>query len=352
MTTKIKPIRTGLCAFGMSGKVFHAPFLSCLPQFDLAAITERHQKAASAIYPDIISYHSVEDLLADPSLELIIVNTPNITHYEYVKTALELGKNVVVEKPFAATLAQAEELTQLAKAKQRFLVVFQNRRWDSDFLTVQEVIKKGLLGQLIEMEIHYDRYRLMLNSVKKHKEKPDVGVGNIFDLGPHLVDEAIVLFGKPEAVFAIVQSHRPDSLVDDYFDIKLLYPGFTCTLKSSLLAREPLPGYILHGVLGSFIKNRADTQEAQLQAGKQPCSPSWGEEYKADEGLLHTTIDGQDVRQNYPSLPGGYQHFFEKVYASIREGKPSPVPLNDSLLNMQIIEAALESSRKRKIVSL
>jgi predicted dehydrogenase len=345
-------IRTGLCAFGMSGKIFHAPFLSCLPGFVFAAVVERHTKKAHEHYPEVTSFDSVEAMLADDSLDLIVVNTPSGTHYGYAKKALEAGRHVVVEKPFTATAAEAADLMRLAREQGLFLCVFQNRRWDSDFLTVKEVIEKGLLGPLIEMEIRYDRYRMELNAQKPHKEKPGPGVGLLYDLGPHLVDEAIVLFGKPEAVSAIVRRHRPGSLVDDYFDVRLLYPGFTCILKSSLLVREPLPGYAVHGALGSFIKSRADVQEARLQEAVSPCTPGWGQEPEDQWGLLHTEKEGKPVREKYPSLPGDYRQFFLKLHAALTEGVPSPVPLADSLLNIQIIEALFEADRERRIVSL
>jgi predicted dehydrogenase len=352
MSDHSHPIRAGLCAFGMSGKVFHALFLHCMPAFELTAVVERHDKKVNVIYPQINSYPSVETMLTDNSIELIVVNTPNITHYQYAKMALLAGRHVIVEKPFAATSAQAKELVQLAENQKRFLCVYQNRRWDSDFLTVKEVIEKKLLGELIETEIHYDRYRLELNDKKPHKEKPDTGVGNMYDLGPHLIDEAIVLFGKPDAVFAIIQSHRPNSLVDDYFEIKLLYPDFTCTLKSSLLVHEPQAGYILHGVKGSFIKSRSDNQEAALQKGISPCVPHWGEEPESDWGILSAEINGQAVREKYPSIPGNYAKFYELVYHSIRNKEEPPVALRDSILNMQIIEAACQSGRNKEIVKL
>src|SRR5699024_10085783 len=198
-------------------------------------------------------------------------------HYEYARQALAAGKNVVVEKPFAATLQQAEELVRLSEDKGKLLIVFQNRRWDSDFQAVQQVVEEGSLGTLIEAELHYDRYR-MEPSAKKHKEKDEPGVGLIYDLGPHIIDQAIALFGKPEGVFARVQSHRPGSLVDDYFKIELLYPDFNCTLKASLLVREPVPAYVLHGTKGSFLKSRADVQEADLDEGLNPCKSDWGKE--------------------------------------------------------------------------
>jgi predicted dehydrogenase len=345
-------IRTGLCAFGMSGKVFHAPFLSCLPGFVFAAVVERHAKKAQERYPGVISYDSVEAMLADDSLDLIVVNTPSGSHYGYAEKALQAGRHVVVEKPFTATAAEAAGLMRLAREQGRLLCVFQNRRWDSDFLTVRQVIGENLLGTLIETEIRYDRYRVELNAQKPHKEKPGPAVGLLYDLGPHLVDEAIVLFGKPEAVSAIVRRHRPGSLVDDYFDLRLLYPGFTCILKSSLLAREPLPGYAVHGTLGSFIKSRADVQEARLQEGVSPCSPGWGEEPQDEWGLLHTEKEGKEVRERYPSVPGDYRQFFLGLHAALTAGAPPPVPLADSLLNIRIIEAALAADAGRRVVSL
>lgn len=352
MPNNSHPIRTGLCAFGMSGKVFHAPFLHCMPEFELTAVVERHEKKAKADYPEIHSYPTVEEMLGDHSIELVVVNTPNISHYEYVKMALLANKHVIVEKPFAATSEQARELVRVANKQKRFLCVYQNRRWDSDFLTAKEVIEKKLLGDLIEAEIHYDRYRLELNSKKPHKEKADTGVGTIYDLGPHLIDKAIVLFGKPDAVFAIVQSHRPHSLIDDYFDIKLLYTNFTCTLKSSLLVREPQAGYILHGVKGSFIKSMADNQETTLQKGVSPCIPGWGEEAESDWGILHTEINGHIVRKRYPSVPGDYANFYKMVYGVLTRNEESPVALEDSLLNMQIIESARQSNCNKEIVKL
>lgn len=352
MSNNSHPIRTGLCAFGMSGKVFHAPFLHCMPEFELTAVVERHDKKAKADYPGIRSYSSVEEILTDNSIELIVVNTPNTTHFEYAKMALLAGKQVVVEKPFAATSEQAEELIKIAKEQKRFLCVYQNRRWDSDFLTAKEVIEKKLLGELIEAEIHYDRYRFELNVKKPHKEKADTGVGTIYDLGPHLIDKAIVLFGKPHSVFAIVQSHRPHSLIDDYFDLKLLYKNFTCTLKSSLLVREPQAGYILHGVKGSFIKSMTDNQETTLQKGVSPCIPGWGKDPENDWGILHTEINGQIIRKRYPSIPGDYANFYKMVYDALTRNEESPVALADSLLNMQIIEAANQSNRNKEIVKV
>jgi len=345
------PIQTGLCAYGMSGQIFHAPFLSCMEEFDFVAVTERHTKKAGARYPQVTSYASVDEMLNNPELELIIVNTPNVTHFEYAKNALLAGKHVVVEKPFAATDEEAKILVTLAKEQSKSLMVYQNRRWDSDFKIVKKVIEEKKLGSLIEANIHYDRYK-MEPSAKKHKEKADPGVGLIYDLGPHIIDQAIALFGKPKAVFARVQHHRPESLVDDYFSIQLLYPNFNCTLKSSLLVREQGPGYILHGTEGSFLKSRSNFQEDRLKEGISPCNSDWGEEPEEDKGLLHTTQEGETIRQYISSPKGDYKGFYKAVYQHIREGQPFPIPLSDVLLNMRIIEAAIKSQENKMVVNL
>lgn len=344
-------LKAGLCAYGMSGKVFHAPFLHTHPGFQLYAIVERHAKTARESYPDTLSYASVEELLEDKHIDVVVVNSPNITHYDFIKRALLAGKHVIAEKPFTATANEAAELIRLARQQDKFLAVFQNRRWDSDYLAVKQVIKEQLIGELIEAEFHFDRYRMEL-SQKKHKEIPQPGVGNIYDLGPHIVDQAIDLLGKPDGVFGIVQTHRAAATVDDFFEITLLYHRLTVTLKSSLLVREPVPAYILQGTLGSFLKPRADVQETDLQAGKSPTGKNWGREPASGKGLLHTLINGEPVRKKLAAPPGNYHHFYTGVYEAIVHGKPSPVPLADSLLNIQIIEAALQSSRERQVVKL
>lgn len=348
MTSILSPIKTGICSFGMSGQVFHAPFLDCLEEFEFSAVTERHHRNAEKRYPSVKTYTSVDDMVKDKELELIVVNTPNTLHYEHAKTALQAGKNVLIEKPFAATSQQAKELMDLANRQKKLLLVYQNRRWDSDFQAVKQVIESGRLGKLIDAEFHYDRYRVE-KSVKAHKEFHQTGVGLIYDLGPHLIDQALALFGKPKAVFARVQKHRPNSQVDDYFMINLLYPDFNCVLKSSLLVKEQGPGYILHGSEGSFIKDRADVQEAALQNGLSPCSDNWGKEPVEAWGLLHL---GDETKERLESPRGSYQKFYQGVYACLRKGAPSPVKATVSLLNMKIIEAALASEDQKQVISL
>lgn len=345
----VKPVKTGLCAFGMSGRVFHAPFLNCMPEFELSAVTERHHKTAQKVYPRVKSYDSVEQMLADSELELIIVNTPNITHFAYAKKALLAGKNVIVEKPFAVTAAETQELIQTARKENRFLCAYQNRRWDSDFLSVKEVIESGKLGKIFEASFYYDRYRAGLNP-KQHKEIPQKGVGLLYDLGSHLIDQAIALFGKPEAVSARIHSLRPGSRVDDYFFVHLFYPDFNCFLKAGLLIRASGPAYIVHGTKGSFVKDRTDIQEKSLINGMSPCTESWGKEESKSEGRLYAADYQESV--SLPVGQGDYKKFFKTVYSGIRTGAPPVIPLEDTLLNTQITEAALESASRRSVVRI
>lgn len=346
-----RPVVAGLCAYGMSGQVFHAPFLHAMKQFSLHGVVERHAKKAAETYPEVRSYDSIETMLADPAIELVIANTPNVDHYAHACQALRAGKHVVVEKPFSVTSTQAREMVELARQQGRSLMAFQNRRWDSDFLAVQAVVGQQKLGPLIEAEFHYDRYKPVLSD-KMHKETAALGTGIIFDLGPHLIDQAICLFGAPEKVFAVLRSCRPGSVVNDYFDISLLYPSLTVRLKSSLLVLEPLPAYVLHGTDGSFVKSRADIQEAALQQGISPDAPDWGREPPSESGVLHTWGQGGEANERLASPLGNYASFFSGLYRHLREGAPAPVPLADSLLNIRIIEAALESSRAQAVVAL
>src|SRR2546423_3691624 len=249
----MKPINTALCSFGMSGWVFHAPFISVNPGFHLYGVLERSKNLAQQKYPGIKTFRTMEELLADSEVELVVVNTPNYTHYDYTKMALLAGKHVIVEKPFTINSKEGEELIKLANKQNKKLSVYHNRRFDSDFRTVRKILQQNLLGELVEAEIHYDRFKEEL-SPKIHKETPGPGTGSLFDLGSHLIDQALQLFGEPEQLFADIQIIRPNSKVDDYFEILFYYPHLRVRLKCSYLVREALPAYIIHGFRGSFIK--------------------------------------------------------------------------------------------------
>lgn len=347
----MQPINTAILSFGMSGKLFHAPFVQVHEGFHFYAVWERTKNLAQEIYPEVKTYRSLDELLSDNTVELVIVNTPNATHYEYTKKALQAGKHVIVEKPFVVDMAEGEELLALAKEKGLILSPFQNRRWDSDFKTVKKIVEEEWLGRIVEAEFHFDRYKEEL-SPKLHKETPGPGTGALYDLGAHILDQALFLFGLPQAVFADIRIIRPQSKVDDYFEVLLYYPDMRVRLHGSYLVREPLPSYILHGSMGSFLKWRSDVQEADLQQGRTPGTPDWGIEPVTERGLLHTESGGQVIRENIPTVQGNYAGYFDGIYEAIRNGALPPVTGSDGLRTTRIIQAAFQSNEEKRVVPL
>lgn len=344
------PVKTAVCSYGMSGKVFHAPFLHVNPGFEFYSVWEREKNLAAAMYPAVRVCRTLEELLGDPGVELVIVNTPNYTHFEYARRALEAGKHVVVEKPFALTELEGRELMALARSSGKVLSSYQSRRFDSDYRTVKRVVDSGVLGRIVEAEIHYDRFTPAL-SPKVHKETPGPGTGLLYDLGSHLIDQALQLFGDPEGVFADFLIIRDHSKVDDYMELLLYYPGLRVRLKSSYLVREPLPAYSFFGHNGTFLKTRADVQEKHLLAGEMPGGPDWGIEPDSQQGMLTAEIDGKVVRERVPTERGNYMDYFDGLYAAIREGAPLPVTAEQGVRIIRVIEKAYESARGRRVVS-
>lgn len=344
-------INTALCSFGMSGWVFHAPFITNTPGFNFYGVWERTKNLAQEKYPGVKTFRSLEELLADKNIELVIVNTPSVTHYDYAMQVIQAGKHLIVEKPFTATVLQAEELIAAAKEKNVKLSVYHNRRYDSDYRTIKKILNEGLLGKIIEAEIHYDRYVPEL-SYKIHKETPTPGVGALYDLGSHLIDQALQLFGMPVALFADITINRPGSKVDDYFDVKLFYPDHRVILKSSYYVREALPGYQLHGTLGSFIKHKTDVQETDLQANKKPGGENWGVEPENQKGLLHTEKDGKVIKEFITSLKGNYGDYYQAVYNAIRNNAPVPVKGEEAMNVIKIIETAIKSNKEKHVIEL
>lgn len=348
-------IKTGLASYGMSGQLFHAPFISTNPHFQLYKIVERSKNLSAERYPGATIVRSIEELLADKEVELVIINTPDDTHYEYSRLALEAGKHVVVEKPFTTTVEQGETLVELARKKGKMLSVYQNRRWDADFLTVKDIIDKKLVGRLVEFESTFPRYR---NFIKENtwKETGEQGGGLTYNLGSHLIDQAVQIFGMPEAVYANIATLRTGGIVDDYFLIHLIrpknIPEVQVTLKSSYLMRQAEPRFRLHGTLGSFVKYGLDVQEAALLNGELPNQENWGVEKSEDWGVLHTDIDGKEFNDNYMSLPGDYGAFYENIYEHLRLNKVLLTGAKENLNVIRIIEAAYQSAQKREVIQL
>jgi predicted dehydrogenase len=335
------PIKTGLMAYGMSGRVFHAPFISAHPGFELRAVVERHEKKAASRYPGIISYNQTNELLNDHQIELIIINTPNNTHFDLAKQALKAGKHVLIEKPIAATSAEVKELYDLGRQARRQVMVFQNRRWDSDFLSVKKIIESGKLGELIEVHFRFDRYKPAL-SPKLFKETKNLEAnGLVYDLGPHLIDQAISLFGRPLRFEKTTAIHRAGSEVTDYFNYHLSYPyQLNVYLTSGLLVAEPLPSFIVHGTLGSYIKTRCDLQEAQLDSSLPPTDSRYGLEPAGSEGKLVTMgMDNQKSTEYIASDRGQYMQLFEAVYHTIRDHALYPITEEHIAWQIELLEA-------------
>jgi scyllo-inositol 2-dehydrogenase (NADP+) len=347
----MEPINTAILSFGMSGQIFHAPFIEVHKGFNFYSVWERSKNLAEERYPKVKTFRSIDEVLNDPNVELVVVNTPNYSHYEYAKKALQAAKNVIVEKPFTVTVKEGEELISLAKQKNKLLTVYQNRRYDSDYKVIKKIVQSGWLGEIVEAEFHYDRYNEQL-SPKLHKEIPGPGTGGLYDLGSHLIDQALQLFGKPVSIFADFRILRPLSKVPDYFEILFYYPRLRVRLHSSYIVREPLPAYAVHGTKGSFIKSKTDVQEAALIAGKIPGGPDWGKEPESEKGFLHTERDGKIVKEHIASEAGNYLDYYEGVFQTLRNNKPAPVSAEDGLDVIRIIEAAIKSSAEKKIVDL
>jgi predicted dehydrogenase len=346
------PIKTGIASFGMSGKVFHAPLLHANTGFEITAIVERNKEISRAQYGYSRLIRSFEELLKIQEIELIIVNTPDYLHVEHTRLALEAGKHVVVEKPFTQNYEDAKGLIELAKSKKLILSVFQNRRWDGDFLTVKRVINQKMLGRLVSFEAHFDRYRNFIQE-DTWKEDPGAGTGIVFNLGSHLIDQIIVLFGKPLAVSSDIRSLRTEGKVDDFFDIRLEYgENINITAGGSMLVKEPGPRYVLHGTEGSFLKWGTDPQEQALKEGKLPGKARWGEEKEQDWGRLNRNENGKEFRGKFVTFPGDYQKFYDGLYLTIREGAEVPVKAEDSALGIKIINAAFQSMKEQRVIRL
>lgn len=348
-------VKVGLCAFGMSGKVFHAPFLKQHPGFFLSAIVERSKEESKLQYPNAVIYHSVEEMLQNADIDLVVVNTPVQTHFEYTKMVLEAGKNVIVEKPFTVNVEEAEELVRIAESKNLFISVYQNRRFDRDYLRVQKIISEGKLGAIKEVEIRFDRFRTE-PSAKEHKENPELnGSGAVHDLGSHLVDQATQLFGFPEKTFADIFSMKGQNYANDYFEILLYYKNdVRVRLKSSAFTKEDHFAYKIHGDKGSFLQERSDNQENELVAGAIPLyGKDWVKPLAESDGILnYSDENSESKRVTTLSEQGNYMNYYQQIYEHIVFGYALPSLGSEVVQNMKIIEAAIESSKKGKVIDL
>lgn len=346
-----KIINTAIIGFGLSGRVFHAPFLHTHPGFRLAKIVERQGNTSKEIYPEVEIVRDYKALLSDNTLELVVIATPNILHFDLAREFLEAGRHIVVEKPFTPTSAEADELIRLAEKTGKKIFVFQNRRWDGDFKTVQQVVYHGYLGEILEFEAHFDRFAPGPRR-KAWRDEPLPAGGVLYDLGSHLIDQALVLFGLPHSVFADIRTQRKGSQVDDCFEVNLYYEKLKVTLKASVFVKEKGPRYILHGTKGSFIKYGIDPQEEMLKQGLMPDSEDWGKEDPDYWGILNAELHGQQFYGTIETEPGNYMGFYDNVHDVITKGSEQAVLPEEARNVIRIIELAFESHRSKSIVTI
>ncbi len=340
-------IEVGLVGFGLAGRAFHAPVIRAVPGLHLAAIVQRSGTAAAEKYPDVRIVRSLDELLSIEEIRLVVIATPNETHYPFARQCLEAGRDVVVDKPFATTLEEAKVLVQLAKKTGRFLTVYHNRRYDADFQAIRQLVEAGTLGRIVRFETAYDRYRPQLKP-GAWREAARPGSGILFDIAPHLIDHAFVLFGLPEAVTADVRIERESALADDTFDITLHYPNsMRAVLRSSILAAAPRPRFVLLGTQGSFVKQTFDPQEMNLRRGYIPEDKPWGYEPEENWGVLTIPAGDSFEQRRIPSATCDYRDYYSNVRDAIL-GRAAPAVTPEYALDvMRTLELARESSAKR-----
>jgi predicted dehydrogenase len=341
-------IRVCVVGFGLGGRVFHAPLVSSVEGLELAAVVERSSSRAAERYPGIATPHSVEEALADASIGLFVVTTPSGTHFEIARQILEAGKSVVVDKPVCPTSAEVAELMALANAKGAHLIPYHNRRWDGDFKTIGKLLHEGLLDRLVSFESRFDRLRPEMHKDRPWKERSIAGSGTLHDLGPHLSDQALVLFGKPEAVSAEVVRERDGDGPNDAFTIRLRYQGLAVTLGANTLSLPPGPRFHLRGTKGNYRKEGLDPQEAALGKVTRISGQDWCKEPSQLWGTLNIGIDGGTVSHPVEPIAGDYRLFYEGVRDALLGKAPVPVAAVDAWRVARVLEWAEESSDERR----
>jgi predicted dehydrogenase len=340
-------IEVGLVGFGLAGRAFHAPVIRAVPGLHLYAILQRSGTEAAEKYPDIRIVRSLDELLSIPEIRLIVIATPNETHYSFARQCLEAGRDVVVDKPFTTTLEEAVSLVQFARTVNRLLTVYQNRRYDGDFQAIRQVVKAGTLGRIVRFEPSYDRFRPQLKP-GAWRETASPGSGILFDIAPHMIDHALVLFGLPQAVTADVRTERDNAVADDAFDITLDYSnGMRAVLRSSILAAAPRPRFVLFGTQASFVKQTFDPQEMNLRRGFIPVDWPWGYEPEEDWGVLTVPAGDSFERRRVPSAICDYRDYYSNLRDVIVGRATLAVTPEYALEVMRMLELARESSQKR-----
>jgi scyllo-inositol 2-dehydrogenase (NADP+) len=358
MSVEKAEIGVAVVGFGLAGQVFHAPFVSAVPGLRLEAIVQRKGDEAAKAYPKARILRSFEEALGDAAVQLVVVATPNETHYELARKALEAGKHVVIDKPFATTSVQAKEIWQLAEKQGVVLASFHNRRWDGDFVTVRGLVEKHSVGRLVTFESHFDRFR---PEPRENTWKEGAGPANglLFDLGPHLVDQALALFGPPVGITASVRKDRDKTDIEDAFDITLEYPRLRAHCRSSMLACDAAPRFLLHGTKGSFKKYGLDPQEPTLLGGAKVPRMGEGEWLAEDQkhwGTLTVAPNpaepGTLTRTPVRTELGDYRLFYANVRDAINGTAELSVKAEDGYRVIRLLEMARESSEEQRTLAV
>ncbi len=343
-------LRVGLIGYGYAGRTFHAPLIAGVPGLSLAAVSSRDPARVQADLPRAEVCASPQALLAREDLDLVVIASPNDSHYPLARAALAAGHHVVVDKPFTLTLAEARELGALAHARQRLLAVFHNRRWDGDFLTLRALVADGTLGRPVHLESAFDRYRPAVRT--RWRESAQPGAGLWFDLGPHLLDQALQLFGWPEAITLDAATLRDGGQSDDWFQARLRYPQCRVVLRASMLAAHSAPRFVLHGTGGSWVKLGLDPQEDALKAGAWPAwppTPGWGEDGQPSE-IVRPAGEALQ-REPWPLRAGCQGAFYAAVRDAIRGQAPNPVPPHEAIAVMALLELGHRSAHEGRTLA-
>jgi scyllo-inositol 2-dehydrogenase (NADP+) len=340
-------IDVGLIGFGLGGRFFHAPVIRGVEGLHLAAILQPTGDSAAQLYPDACVVRTVDELLAIDSIRLIAISTPNQSHFSLAKRCLEAGRNVIVDKPFTTSVAEAQELVELAKRQNLVLSVYHNRRFDADFQALRQTIASGQLGRVLRFESTYDRFRPTAKP-GAWREKPGPGAGVLFDLAPHLIDQALTLFGTPQGVTADIRMERTGFPTDDAFDIFLHYPGGTrALLRATMMSAVPRPRLVVLGEKGSYLKREFDPLEPTLRNGQVPTGPSWVVEKEENYGELTLIENGNATTHKIPSK-GDWREFYANVRDAILNKAPLLVTPQQALNVMVVLELTLESNSQRR----
>ncbi|HZU10640.1 MAG TPA: oxidoreductase [Pseudacidobacterium sp.] len=341
-------IRAGVIGYGLAGRIFHTAVIAATPGLELAAVVQRTGDEAAKAYPGARLYRSIQELLEDASIRLIVVATPSGSHFQVAEQCLLADRDVVVDKPFTLTSDEAGRLVRLSRERRRLISVYQNRRWDGDFKTVQKMIASGKLGRLVTFESHFDRFRPHPRR-EVWRENGGPGGGTLYDLGSHLIDQALTLFGKPDHISASVRVERENAVVDDAFDITLFYPKLTAYLRATNLACTPGARFTLHGTQGSFVKFGLDPQEEALKNGATFHTPGFGHDPEKDWGTLYLE---KAVPQKIETEVGDYRGYYASVRDALLGRQPLAVTAEDGWRTARIIELARQSSKEGRVLSV